>query len=139
MLGDLFSKNDFQYGLRSSCFIADTLSYVSDSIIRVCNMPGPAQTVAHDISKAFDIWCTIPIHRRDSFGIFSLVLSGDDVLLLPFIVTTLPSTLDYRLSFDEKSYYKMVRLFEHLNWIWVLKLCLLQKMPQRKLELLFIL
>ena len=122
MLGDLFSKNDFQYGLRSSCFIADTLSYVSDRIIRVSTMPGAAQTVAHDISKAFDIWCTIPIHRRDSFGIFNFVLSGDDVLLLLFMVIILLSTLEYRPSFDEKSYYKTVGLFEPLNWIGVLKL-----------------
>ena len=81
--GDLCRANDCQYGLRSSCFIADILSDVSDKIIRACYMSGATQAVAHDTSKAFDmIWHTSLIQRLDSYGIFDLVLFEDSFCII---------------------------------------------------------
>ena len=51
--GDLFS--DFQYGFRSSGSTAYLLTGISDRIARSFNRSGGTQTVALDISKAFDI------------------------------------------------------------------------------------
>ena len=80
--GDHCSANDFQYGLRSSCFIADILSDVSDRIIRACYMSGATKTLAHT-SKAFDmIWHTSLIQRLDSYGIFDLVLFYDSFCII---------------------------------------------------------
>ena len=80
--GDLCSANDCQYGLRSSCFIADILSDVSDRIIRACYMSGATKTLAHT-SKAFDmIWHTSLIQRLDSYGISDLVLFEDSFCII---------------------------------------------------------
>ena len=64
----LFS--DFQYGFRSSRSTADLLAVVSDRIARAFNRSGPTQTVALDISKAFDsVWHAGLLHKLKSYGI----------------------------------------------------------------------
>ena len=64
----LFS--DFQYGFRSSRSTADLLTVVCDRIDRAFNRSGATQTVALDISKAFDrVWYASLLHRLKSYGI----------------------------------------------------------------------
>ena len=64
----LFS--DFQYGFRSCRSTADLLTVVSDRIARAFNRSGATQTVALDISKAFDrVWHTGLLHKLKSYGI----------------------------------------------------------------------
>ena len=64
----LFS--DFQYGFRSSWSTADPLTVVSDRIARPLNKSGATQTVALDISKAFDRVCHAGLlHKVKSYGI----------------------------------------------------------------------
>ena len=49
--------SDFQHGFRSSQSTADLLTDVSDRIARAFNRSGATQSVALDISKAFDrVW-----------------------------------------------------------------------------------
>ena len=45
---------DFHYGFRSLQSTADPLTALSDRIARACNRSGATQTVALNISKAFD-------------------------------------------------------------------------------------
>ena len=71
----LFS--DFQNGLRSCCSTADLLSVLSDKLPGFRS--GATQTVALDISKAFDMVWQKGLHTNSSFQIsdqvFNLMLS----------------------------------------------------------------
>ena len=68
----LFS--DFQYGYRSSRSTADLLTVVSDRIARACNRSGATQTVALDISKAFDRLSHAGLfHKLKSYGILGQI------------------------------------------------------------------
>ena len=61
---DLFSG--FQYGFRSSGSTADLLTVAYDRIARAFNRSGATQTVALDISKAFDsVWSGL-LHKPNS-------------------------------------------------------------------------
>ena len=75
---DLFS--DFQYDFRSSQSTADRLTVVSHRIARGFNRSVATQSVALDISKAFDrVWHASLLHKLKSYGIscqiFGLVSS----------------------------------------------------------------
>ena len=75
---DLFS--DFQYDFRSSQSTADRLTVVSHRIARAFNRSAATQSVALDISKAFDrVWHAGLLLRLKSYGIscqiFGLVSS----------------------------------------------------------------
>ena len=60
----------FQYGFRSSRSTPDLLTVVSDRIARAFNRSGATQTVALDITKAFDrVWHAGLLHKRKSYGI----------------------------------------------------------------------
>ena len=62
--------SDFQYGFRSSRSTADFLTVASDRIARAFNRLGANQTVALDISKAFDrVWHAGLLHKLKSYGI----------------------------------------------------------------------
>ena len=64
----LFS--DFQYGFRSSRSTAELLTVVSHRITSAFNRSGATQTVALDISKAFDrVWHAGLLHKLKSYGI----------------------------------------------------------------------
>ena len=64
----LFS--DLQYGFRSSRSTAHLLVVVSDRIARAFNRSGATQTVALDISKAFDrVWHAGLLHKFNSYRI----------------------------------------------------------------------
>ena len=64
----LFS--DFHYGFNSSQSTADLLTVVSNRIARAFNRSGASQTVALDISKAFNrVWCAGLLQKLKSYGI----------------------------------------------------------------------
>ena len=66
--------SDFQYGFRSSRSTADLLTVVSDRIGRAFNRSGATQTVALDISKAFNrVWHAGLLHRLKSYGILGQI------------------------------------------------------------------
>ena len=73
-----------QYGFRSSQLTADLLTVVSDRIARAFNRSGAIQTMALDISKAFDrFWHAGLLHKLKSyrisgqvFGLISSFLSN---------------------------------------------------------------
>ena len=57
-------------GFRSSRLTADLLTVVSDRFARVFNRSEATQTVALDISKAFDrVWHAGLVHKLKSYGI----------------------------------------------------------------------
>ena len=61
---------DFQYGFRSSRSTADLLRDVSDRIATAFNRSGATQSVALDISRAFDrVWHAGFLHKLRSYGI----------------------------------------------------------------------
>ena len=73
----LFSN--FQYGFRSSLSTTDQTD-TSDRITSALNQSGTTQTVAHDISKAFNrVWHVGLLHKLKSYEIsgpiFGLTLS----------------------------------------------------------------
>ena len=73
----LFS--DFQYGFRSSRSTADLLTVVSDRIATAFNRSGATQTVALDISKAFDRVCHAGLlYKLKSYGISGLRVVLDE-------------------------------------------------------------
>ena len=62
--------SDFQYGFSSSQSTADLLIVVSDRFVRAFNRSGATQTVALNISKAFDrIWYAGLLHKLKSYAI----------------------------------------------------------------------
>ena len=84
----LFSN--FQYGFRSSRSTADLLTVVPDRIAMAFNRSGTTQSVALDISKAFDrVWHTGLLHKLKSyeisgqiFGLISFFLSNRGVRVI---------------------------------------------------------
>ena len=59
-----------QYGFRSSRSTAHLLTVVSDKIARVFNRSGATQTVALNISQAFDrVWHAGLLNKLKSYGI----------------------------------------------------------------------
>ena len=87
----LFSE--FQYGFRSSRSTADLLTGASDRIARVFNSFMATQTVALDISNAFDrVWYAGLLHKLKFYGIsrqiFGLIssLSQDIISYLQYML-----------------------------------------------------
>ena len=68
--------SDFQHGFRSSQSTAYLFTDISDRIARAFNRSGATQSVALDISKAFDrVWRAGCLHRRKSYGISGQIFS----------------------------------------------------------------
>ena len=62
--------SDFQYGFRSSRSISDLQTVLSDRIARAFNKSGATQSVALDISKAFNrVWHPCLLHKLKFYGI----------------------------------------------------------------------
>ena len=62
--------SDTQYGFRFSRSTGDLLSYVTEHISRILDRQGETQTVALDISKAFDkVWHKGLLSKLSSYGI----------------------------------------------------------------------
>ena len=67
---------DCQYGFRSSRSTAHLLALVSDRIARAFSRSGATQTVALNVSKAFEkVWHAGLLHRLRCYGISGQICS----------------------------------------------------------------
>ena len=79
--------SNFQHGFRRSQSAADLLTVVFDRIARVFNRSGATQTVAFDISKAFDSVGLLQKHQSygisgQIFGCISPFLSNEQYCVI---------------------------------------------------------
>ena len=87
-------SSDFQYdGFRSSRYTADLLTGVTERIARTLNLSEATQTIALDISKAFDrVWHNGLLHKLRAYGvtdgifqIISSFLSGQRLKVVSWV------------------------------------------------------